>query len=80
MNSHKAGTSFSLTLCGMNILMRPGQFSLHSKLLLLMYIHDGGRSSTVAHRVGQLDAVIQQQLRLNQPSGAFREHNVPHPR
>lgn len=28
------------------------------------------------HRAGQLDTVIQQQLRLNQPSGAFRQHNV----
>lgn len=38
------------------------------------------------HHLGQLDAAIQQQLWLNQPSGAFREHNVlsptphyPHP-
>lgn len=28
-----------------------------------------------AHRAGQLDAVIQERRRLNQPSGAFREHN-----
>lgn len=38
------------------------------------------------HHPGQLDAAIQQQLWLNQPSGAFGEHNVlgpaphyPHP-
>lgn len=31
MNSHEACTSFSWTLGGMNILMRPGQSSLHSK-------------------------------------------------
>lgn len=35
-------------------------------------------AAAAAHRVGQSDAVIQQQLQLNQPSGAFREHNVPH--
>lgn len=82
MNSHQAGTSFSWTLGGMNILMRPGQFSSSSPCSWILMTR--GRSSSAAavvaavRRVGQLDAVIQQQLRLNQPSGAFREHNVPH--
>lgn len=31
------------------------------------------------HHPGQLDAAIQQQLRRNQPFGAFREHNVLSP-
>lgn len=37
-------------------------------------------SSTAARGgVGQLGAVIQQQRRHSQPSGAFSKHNVPHP-
>lgn len=79
MNSHQAVTSFSWTLGGMNILMRPGQFSSSSpSSWILMTRGRWSSAAAAAHRVGQSDAVIQQQLQLNQPSGAFREHNVPH--
>lgn len=76
MNSHESGTSSLRPLGGMNILIRPGRFSLRSQLLppLLMNIDDARQGGE--RRAGQLGAVIQQRLRLNQPSGAFREHNV----